>query len=65
MPDVFPSILPGNDEPFVDDKYQREELERKEYQELRQIAAEHESDEVNGRMDKETLIENLEGLQRV
>ena len=64
MPDVFPSILPSG-EPFVDDKYQREELERKEYQELRQIAAEHDSDEVNGRMDQESLVENLEGLERV
>ena len=28
MVDVFPSILPGRDEPFVDDEYSAAELDR-------------------------------------
>ena len=62
---LFPSIIPDADEPYVDDKYQRRELERKEYQELRQIAAQVESDDVNGRMPKDELIDALEGVERV
>jgi len=63
MTDLFPSVLPGED--FVDTQYSRAELERKEYGELREIAAEHESDAVNGRMGKDELIDGLEGLERV
>ena len=62
---LFPSILPDSDEPFVDAKYSRGELEKKDYQELREIAAEHPSDEVNGRMGKGELIDGLEGKERV
>ena len=64
MSKLFPSIIPTG-EPFVDTTYNRGELERKDYDELRQIAAEHESEEVNGRMSKSELIEGLTGLERV
>jgi hypothetical protein len=63
MPKLFPSILP--DTPFVDDTYQKRELERKDYDELQSIAAEHPSEEVNGRMKQKELIDGLEGLERV
>lgn len=63
MPTLFPSVLPNRD--FVDDRYGREELERKDYQELREIAAEHESEDVHGRMKEADLIDGLEGLERV
>lgn len=61
---LFPSVLPDG-EAFVDDEYGREELERMDYTTLRQIAAEHESDDVNGRMSREELLAGLEGLTRV
>ena len=63
MTKIFPSILPGRD--FVDDKYSRGELERKEYSELKSIAAEHPSEEIHGRMSKADLVDGLEGLERV
>jgi len=63
MTSLFPSILPGVE--FKDDTYQRRELERMEYQELRQIAAEVESEDVNGRMGREEIIDALEGVERV
>ena len=63
-PSLFPSILPTG-EPFVDNAYSRQELNRMEYQELRQIAAQVESDDVNGRMPKDELIDALEGHERV
>lgn len=62
---LFPSVLPDADEPYVDDKYGERELRRKDYNELRQIAAQVEDDDVNGRMGKDELIEALEGHQRV
>jgi hypothetical protein len=62
-PSLFPSILPDAD--FVDDTYSEDELNRKDYDELRQIAADHESESVHGRMGKDELVEALEGLQRV
>lgn len=65
MSDIFPSILPGRDEPFVDNEYSKEELERMEWQELRSIAVEVESDEINGHSDKEDMIDFLEGYERV
>ena len=62
---LFPSILPDSDNPFVDSCYTEQELKKKEYAELKSIAATHESDSVNGRMKKKELIENLAGLERV
>jgi len=64
MTELFPSILP-NGEDFSDDTYLRAELESKPYAELQSIAATHPSDDVHGRMDRETLLEELTGLQRV
>ncbi len=61
---IFPSITPDN-EPFVDDTYNRTELERKEYVELKSIAAEHDSESVHGRMSKDELIDGLTDLERV
>lgn len=63
-PSLFPSILPTG-EPFVDDTYGKAELERKVYQELRQIAAQVESDDIHGRMAKDELIDALEGVEWV
>ncbi len=64
MADVFPSILPS-EEPFVDDKYSRAELERKDGRELQSLAAEHPTEEVNGRMSAEDIVDGLEGKERV
>ena len=65
MVKIFPGIIPDSDDDFVDNTYNAGELERKDYQELSSIAAKHPSDEVHGRMGKQELRENLEGLERV
>ena len=62
---VFPSIIPGRDEPFVDDSYGKKELERMDWNELRSIAKEHPSDEINGHSDRETIEDFLEGETRL
>jgi hypothetical protein len=62
---LFPSIIPDSNDDFVDDSYGADELDRKEYQELKSIAAEHPCDDVHGRMGKDELREKLEGLERV
>jgi len=62
---VFPSILPGRDEPFADDSYSKQELERMEWSEIRSIAAEVDSDEINGQSDREDMEDFLEGHKRV
>lgn len=61
---LFPSILPDNSE-FVDDSYSRAELERMEWDELRSVAAEHPTEEVNGRSDREEIEDALTGEERV
>ncbi len=65
MTTLFPSIIPDSDEPFVDDKYQRGELERMEWDEIRSIAKQVESDEINGQSEREAMEEFLEGHTRV
>lgn len=65
MSKLFPSIIPGSDEEFVDARYTQREVEGMEYETLRAHAAAHESDAVNGRMGKAELRENLVGLERV
>lgn len=60
---LFPSILPGED--FVDDSYTKGELTRMSRQELQSLAAEHESDEVDGRMSNEDIIAFMEGEERL
>lgn len=64
MEKLFPSILP-TDEPFVDDSYSRQELERMEWQEIRSIAAEHPSDEINGQSDRDDMEDFLTGEERL
>ena len=61
---LFPSIVPDGDE-FVDDSYSRQELERKEYPELKSLAADHPSDEVHGKMSAEDIVDGLEGKTRL
>lgn len=67
MPDhtLFPSILPNSDDEFVDDSYSRDELGRMKRQQLQRIASEHDSDDVNGKMSNEDIIQFLEGEERV
>ena len=65
MSKLFPSIIPDSDEPFVDDKYSRQELERMGYPELKSLAAEHPKEDVHGRMSKESIIDGLEGEKRL
>lgn len=65
MSQLFPSIIPGSDERFVDDSYSRAELERMEWDEIRAIAAEVESDEIDGQSNREDMEAYLEGHTRV
>jgi len=65
MPKIFPSLLPGSDEPFVDDEYSKAELQRMEWQELRSIAASVESDEISGKSDREEIEAFLVGHKRI
>lgn len=65
MSTLFPSIIPDSDEEFVDDSYSRQELERMDWQEIRGIAADHESDEINGQSDREDMEDFLTGEKRV
>jgi hypothetical protein len=60
---LFPSIIPG--EEFVDDSYTQEELEKMDWQEIRSIAAEVDSEEIDGQSDREDMEEFLEGVERV
>lgn len=61
---IFPSILPDG-ESFVDDTYTRAELDRKDYAELQQIAAAHDTDAVDGNTPAEEIRTELTGAQRV
>ena len=62
---LFPSITPDN-EPFVDDSYSKQELERMDYStELKPLAAEHPTDEVNGSAGREAIVEALTGEERI
>ena len=62
MTDIFPSIVPSE---WKDDKYSKRELERMEWNEIRGIAAQHPSDEINGKSDRAEMEEFLEGEERV
>jgi len=62
---LFPSILPDGEEDFVDDAYHRSELEDMEWDALRQVAAEHPSDAVNGKSEREAIVDALTGEERV
>lgn len=65
MTTLFRSILPDTDDEFVDDSYRRAELERKDWDELRAIAAAVETDAVNGQSEREEIEETLVGHERV
>jgi len=65
MTEIPPPLIPDNGEPFVDDSYSSAELERMEWQEIRAIAAQVESDEINGQSDREDMEAFLEGHERV
>lgn len=64
MTTLFPSILPNGEE-FVDDSYSEEELARMDWDEIRSIAAEHPTEEVNGKSDREEIEEALTGAKRI
>lgn len=61
---LFPSITPDN-EPFVDNKYGEKELDRMDWDEIRSIAAEYDTDEINGKSDREKMEAYLEGRERL
>ncbi len=61
---IVPPLIPDG-EPFVDDSYSKQELERMEWSEIRAIAAQVESDEINGQSDREDMEDFLEGHKRV
>ena len=65
MVDIFPSIVPGRDEPFVDDSYSAAELDRMDGNELQSLAAKHPTDDVNGRSKADDIRDALEGEKRV
>jgi len=64
MSKLFPSILPTGEE-FVDDSYSKDELDRMSWSEIRSIAAEVESDEIDGQSDRSEMEAYLEGHERV
>jgi len=65
MTTVFPSILPDDDEEFVDDSYTVAELERMDWDELRAVAAAADTDAVNGKSEREAIETALVGHERV
>ena len=64
MTTLFPSILPDGED-FIDDSYSAEELSRMDWNEIRRIASEVESDEIDGKSDREEMEQFLEGHERV
>jgi len=60
------SFIPDDsNDPFVDNKYSAEELERMDGRELQSLAAEHPTDAVNGRSTADEIRDALEGKERV
>ena len=65
MPTLFPSILP-NGEDFVDDSYSEQELRRMDYAtELKPLASQHPTDEVDGSASADEIVEALTGEKRI
>jgi hypothetical protein len=64
MTTLFPSILPDGED-FIDDSYSLEELQRMEWDEIRSIAAQVESNEIDGKSDRGEMEQFLEGHERV
>jgi len=65
MTTVFPSILPDDDDEFVDGSYTAAELERMDWDELRAVAAATDTDAVNGKSEREAIETALVGHERV
>jgi hypothetical protein len=64
MVTIFPSILPDG-ENFVDNTYTKAELARMDGRELQSLAADHPTDECNGRDTADDIRDTLEGKRRV
>jgi hypothetical protein len=64
MVTIFPSILPDGDN-FVDNTYTSDELARMDGRELQSLAADHPTDECDGRDSADKIRDTLEGKQRV
>jgi hypothetical protein len=64
MVTIFPSILPDGDN-FVDNTYTKAELARMDGRELQSLAADHPTDECNGRDTADDIRDTLEGKRRV
>lgn len=64
MVTIFPSILPDG-ENFVDDTYTSAELARMDGRELQSLAADHPTDECNGRDTADDIRDTLEGKRRI
>jgi hypothetical protein len=64
MTTIFPSILPSGDD-FVDDAYTSEELARMDGRELQSLAADHPTDECDGRDSADKIRDTLKGKRRV
>jgi hypothetical protein len=62
---LFPSLIPDSEDPFVDDSYSKEELERKDRPELQRLASKHPNEDVHGKMKTEEIIEGLTGEERI
>jgi len=65
MTTLFPSIIPGSDDEFVDDCYTEGELADMDGRELQSLAADHPTDDVNGHSTADEIREVLEGKERV
>ena len=60
------SFIPDDsNDPFVDNTYSAAELERMDGRELQSLAAEHPTDEVNGRDSADAIRDALEGKEGV
>jgi len=59
------SLIPDDDEEFVDNQYSAEELNRLNGNELQSLAAEHPTDGVNGHSTAEEIRDVLESKERV
>lgn len=59
------SLIPDDEEEFVDDSYTAQELADMDGNELQSLAARHPTDEVNGHSTAEEIRDALEGKARV
>ena len=65
MTTLFPSIIPGSDDEFVDDAYTESELADMDGRELQSLAADHPTDDVNGHSTADEIRDALEGAERL